>query len=58
MQAPPEYQQSIAGLAAITHYAQYGNCQALRAVSAQLDPEGPGAADAKIVQMLASTPTE
>ncbi|MGU3434337.1 hypothetical protein ACNHUS_15110 [Actinomycetes bacterium M1A6_2h] len=55
VQAPPEYQQSIAGLAAITHYAQYGNSQALRAVSTQLDPEGPGFADAKIVDMLSRT---
>lgn len=55
VQAPPEYQQSIAGLAAITHYAQYGNSQALRAVRTQLDPEGPGFADAKIVDMLSRT---
>lgn len=55
VQAPPEYQQSIAGLAAITHYAQYGNSQALRAVSTQLDPEGPGFADAKIVDVLSRT---
>lgn len=55
VQAPPEYQQSIAGLAAVAHYAQYGNSQALRAVSTQLDPDGPGAADAKAVQMLTST---
>lgn len=55
VQAPSEYQQSIAGLAAITHYAQYGNSQALRAVSTQLDPEGPGFADAKIVDVLSRT---
>ncbi|RLZ04398.1 hypothetical protein CWC38_00460 [Kocuria tytonicola] len=55
VQAPPEYQQSIAGLAAITHYAQYGNSQALRAVSMQLDAEGPGFADAKIVDVLSRT---
>lgn len=55
VQAPPEYQQSITGLAAITHYAQYGNSQSLRAVSTQLDPQGPGSADAKIVQTLCST---
>lgn len=55
VQAPPEYQQSIAGLAAIAHYAQYGNSQALRAVSTQLDPEGPGSADAKIVDVLSRT---
>lgn len=58
VQAPPEYQQAIAGLAAITHYAQYGNSQALRAVSAQLDPEGPGFADAKIVNVLSRTVPE
>lgn len=58
VQAPPEYQQAIAGLAAITHYAQYGNSQALRAVSTQLDPEGPGFADAKIVQVLSRTVPE
>lgn len=55
VQAPPEYQQSIAGLAAVAHYAQYGNSQALRAVSTQLDPEGPGFADAKIVNVLSRT---
>ena len=52
VQAPPEYQQSIAGLAAVTHYAQYGNSQPLRAVKTQLDPEGPGFADAKMVDVL------
>lgn len=55
VQAPPEYQQSIAGLAAVAHYAQYGNSQALRVVSTQLDPKGPGFADAKIVNMLSRT---
>lgn len=55
VQAPPEYQQAIAGVAAVAHYAQYGNSQALRAVSAQLDPDGPGRADAKMVRVLSQT---
>lgn len=42
-------------MAAVAHYAQYGNSQALRAVSAQLDPDGPGRADAKMIRVLSQT---
>lgn len=41
VQAPPEYQQSIAGLAAITHYAQYGNSQALARCAPSWTPKAP-----------------
>ncbi len=55
VQTPPEYQQAIAGVAAVAHYAQYGSSQALRAVSAQLDPDGPSRADAKMIRVLSQT---
>lgn len=58
VQAPPEDQQSIAGTAALTAFAQHGNSQPLRAIHDQIDENGPSANDLPMINALAAGGTQ
>lgn len=58
VQAPPEDQQSIAGTAALTAFAQHENSQPLRAIRDQIDDHGPSANDLPMIDALAAGGTQ